>query len=102
MDTWPPVPPYWKLFNADSAFSPPAPPPLPDDESKTITMFGTVYNTDLTMPALSEAGVQQLFDDNDVLGGFRRLNESLLVQYLDLVRGMRQVSMLAPQLKQQG
>jgi hypothetical protein len=49
-------------------------------------MFGGTVPTALQEPIL---GVTQLFDPATRIEDFKRLNESLLVHYLDLVHGMR-------------
>lgn len=90
MDAWPPVPPFYKLYGDDGSHAPPEPPPLPSEDDKAITMFGAHYTVGLTIPSLMEAGVRQLFGETNPVADFKRLNESVMVHYLDLVRGMRQ------------
>lgn len=89
MDAWPPPPPFWKLHAADSTHAPPAPPRVPDGAEEALLMYGARYSTSLSLPTLRDAGMPQLFDASTSVADFRRLNESLLVHYVDLVRGMR-------------
>jgi hypothetical protein len=53
MDSWPPIPPYVKLFAEDSEYLPPPPPKPVEGE---YLMFGQHYNTVQKNPTLTEMG----------------------------------------------
>ncbi|GJP71947.1 hypothetical protein CLOP_g2732 [Closterium sp. NIES-67] len=59
--TYPPPPPYYKLYanyDPDSGSGGPAPPPAITGE---YVSFGAPYNTEDRLPSLEEQGVRQLF-----------------------------------------
>lgn len=90
MDSWPAPPSYWTLWESCSEYSPPTnPPTIPFEAEQSVTMFGAPYETRLSLPTLESSGMEQLFEGEGDAKEFRRLNDSLLLHYMDMLRGMR-------------
>lgn len=85
MDSWPPVPPYVRLFAADSKYAPPQPPPVIDG---AYEMFGMPYNTHPVPATLQASGIQQLTDGVSAVDDLRKLTRSVLLCYTELVQGV--------------
>ncbi|KAI8558807.1 hypothetical protein RHMOL_Rhmol04G0125300 [Rhododendron molle] len=84
--TYPPPPPYYKLYkdyiqNPNSAPEPP--PPI----EGTYVLFGANYTTDDVLPSLEEQGVRQLYPTGpniDFKNELRSLNRDLQLHILEL------------------
>lgn len=89
MDSWPPPPPFFKLFAEESEFIPPAPPRPIEGQYE---MFGASYSTKFVSPSLEESGVQRLTtsDGADAVSDLRKQMRTALCLYVDLVLGMSQ------------
>lgn len=84
--TYPPPPPYYKLFEnyLDNPESAPAPPPAIEG---TYTMFGSTYTTNDLLPSLEEQGLRQLYPKGsnvDYKKELKSLNRELTFQMLEL------------------
>jgi hypothetical protein len=94
MDSWPPPPPYYKLYAEGGAEiegvhypTPPAPPPVIQGDYR---MFGMPYNTDCKMPTLAESGMIVLSDGGSCGANLQKLTRSALVTYMEMIRGLTQ------------
>lgn len=92
MDSWPPPPPYYKLYAEGGAeiegvqySAPPAPPPVIEG---AYLMFGMPYNTDNAMPTLAESGMTVLSDGGSCGADLQKLTRSALVTYMEMIRGL--------------
>ncbi|KAI9109547.1 hypothetical protein K1719_019601 [Acacia pycnantha] len=84
--TYPPPPPYYRLYKDYSQDPKSAPEPPPPIEG-TYVCFGATYTTDDTLPSLEEQGVRQLYPrgpDVDYKKELRSLNGDLLLHILEL------------------
>uniref|UniRef100_A0A0D6R5P2 Mediator of RNA polymerase II transcription subunit 7 n=1 Tax=Araucaria cunninghamii TaxID=56994 RepID=A0A0D6R5P2_ARACU len=84
--TYPPPPPYYRLYKdyMDNPDSAPAPPP---PIKGAYTLYGVTYTTDDILPSLEEQGVRQLYPKGsniDYKKELRALNRELLLQILEL------------------
>ncbi|GAQ78766.1 Transcriptional coactivator [Klebsormidium nitens] len=83
--TYPPPPPYFKLFSDGYKGEQILPPPPLDG---TFTMFGQTYSTEDQLPNLEQQGIRQLYpkhSDIDIPAELRKLNRELVFTYLELV-----------------
>ncbi|XP_052174066.1 mediator of RNA polymerase II transcription subunit 7a isoform X2 [Diospyros lotus] len=84
--TYPPPPPYYKLYKdyiQDPKSAPEPPPPI---EGNYI-LFGSNYTTDDVLPSLEEQGVRQLYPKGpniDFKNELRLLNRELQLHILEL------------------
>ncbi|CAM6090071.1 unnamed protein product [Calypogeia fissa] len=84
--TYPPPPPYYKLykdFDSNPESAPAPPPPV----TGTYAMFGSNYTTDDMLPSLEEQGLRQLYPKGpnvDYKKELRSLNRELCLQFLEL------------------
>jgi hypothetical protein len=80
----PPPPPFWQLFASADTSQHPSPPPLPPTAVRSYQMFGEKYARDLPAPTVQDNSV--LLADTlaaaDVVAELRRLNNSILVNFL--------------------
>ncbi|KAF4361796.1 hypothetical protein CsatB_029564 [Cannabis sativa] len=84
--TYPPPPPYYRLYKdylQDPKSAPAPPPPVVG----TYVCFGSTYTTDDILPSLEEQGVRQLYPKGsniDFKKELRSLNRDLLLHILEL------------------
>ncbi|KAL9258996.1 Mediator of RNA polymerase II transcription subunit 7b-like protein [Drosera capensis] len=84
--TYPPPPPYYKLYK-DYATNPSSAPAPPPPIQGTYVCFGTNYTTDDVLPGLEEQGVRQLYpkgNNIDFKKELRLLNRELQLHFLEL------------------
>ncbi|KAK4479015.1 hypothetical protein RD792_014524 [Penstemon davidsonii] len=84
--TYPPPPPYYKLYKqySQDPDSAPAPPPPVQDP---YVLYGANYTTDDVLPGLEEQGVRQLYPEGpniDFKKELRSLNRELQLHMLEL------------------
>ncbi|KAF5941255.1 hypothetical protein HYC85_022422 [Camellia sinensis] len=84
--TYPPPPPYYRLYKdyIQNPKSAPEPPPLIEG---TYVLFGGSYTTDDVLPSLEEQGVRQLYPkrpNSDFKNELRTLNRELQLHILEL------------------
>ncbi|KAI3810652.1 hypothetical protein L1987_20274 [Smallanthus sonchifolius] len=84
--TYPPSPPYYKLYKdyeQDPSSAPEPPPPI----QGTYLLYGSSYTTDDVLPSLEDEGVRQLYpkDPNlDFKKELRSLNKDLQLHILEI------------------
>ncbi|PON82418.1 Mediator complex, subunit Med [Trema orientale] len=84
--TYPPPPPYYRLYKdylQDPKSAPAPPPPI----EGTYVCFGGTYTTDDVLPSLEEQGLRQLYPKGpniDFKKELRSLNRELQLQILEL------------------
>jgi mediator of RNA polymerase II transcription subunit 7 len=84
--TYPPPPPYYKLYK-DYGSNPESAPAPPPPVVGTYAMFGSNYTTDDMLPTLEEQGLRQLYPKGpnvDYKKELRSLNRELCLQFLEL------------------
>ncbi|KAK3446883.1 hypothetical protein EUGRSUZ_A02508 [Eucalyptus grandis] len=84
--TYPPPPPYYRLYK-DYAQDPQSAPEPPAPVEGTYTCFGGTYTTDDVLPSLEEQGVRQLYPKGpniDFKKELRSLNRELQLHLLEL------------------
>ncbi|GFZ03686.1 mediator complex, subunit Med7 [Actinidia rufa] len=84
--TYPPPPPYYKLYKDYTQNPKSAPEPPPPIEG-TYVLFGSSYTTDDVLPSLEEQGVRQLYPKGpniDFKNELRSLNRELQLHILEL------------------
>ncbi|CAO2822095.1 unnamed protein product [Amaranthus hypochondriacus] len=84
--TYPPPPPYYKLYK-DYAENPKSAPEPPPPNQGTYICYGANYTTDATLPSLEEQGVQQLYPKGpniDFKKELKSLNRTLQLHLLEL------------------
>ncbi|KAL8036039.1 hypothetical protein ABFX02_12G133800 [Erythranthe guttata] len=69
--TYPPPPPYYKLYKEYSQDPDSAPAPPPPIEGPYV-LYGASYTTDDVLPGLEEQGVRQLYPKGTNIGNRRR------------------------------
>ncbi|GFZ03691.1 mediator complex, subunit Med7 [Actinidia rufa] len=74
--TYPPPPPYYKLYKDYTQNPKSAPEPPPPIEG-TYVLFGSSYTTDDVLPSLEEQGVRQLYPKGPNIGGDREGDAAL-------------------------
>ncbi|XP_057977149.1 mediator of RNA polymerase II transcription subunit 7b-like [Malania oleifera] len=84
--TYPPPPPYYKLYK-DYIENPESAPEPPPPTEGTYVLFGASYMTDDVLPSLEEQGVRQLYPKEpniDFKKELRTLNRELQLHILEL------------------
>ncbi|KAL8491805.1 hypothetical protein ACS0TY_023417 [Phlomoides rotata] len=84
--TYPPPPPYYKLYKNYSEDTESAPAPPPPIEGPYV-LYGANYTTDDVLPGLEEQGVRQLYPKGtnvDFKKELRSLNRELQLHLLEL------------------
>ncbi|KAL7168823.1 hypothetical protein ACSBR2_033952 [Camellia fascicularis] len=84
--TYPPPPPYYRLYK-DYIQNPKSAPEPPPSIEGTYVLFGGSYTTDDVLPSLEEQGVRQLYPKRpniDFKNELRTLNRELQLHILEL------------------
>ncbi|XP_065857751.1 mediator of RNA polymerase II transcription subunit 7a-like [Euphorbia lathyris] len=84
--TYPPPPPYYRLYK-DYLTNPKSAPEPPPPIDGNYSCFGATYTTDYVLPSLEEQGVRQLYPQGpnvDFKKELRALNRELQLHILEL------------------
>ncbi|GAA0156870.1 general transcription factor [Lithospermum erythrorhizon] len=82
--TYPPLPPFYKLYKETSSSTAPSPPP---PISGTYTLYGATYTTEEVLPSLEDQGVRPLYQTTpnlDFKKELSSLNRELQLNILEL------------------